>query len=409
MAVSLFAADKLPAPKLLDLARHKPHSSEFRDALTASLGQEKIQKGTAAIGEGPNFLWAVESKTPPQLVIDDGAPLKMKRLPKADHWFALGTLEAGRSHAYHYLVNGAKFGGDQNLPAFLPEAYSHPGVPQGKLSDRLTMTSKIYDGMTTEYWIYVPVEYDANTPAALMVWQDGQSQIDRDGPTHTLNTLDNLISEKKIPVMISVFIRPGSTGKKPQDMRSIEYDTVSDRYPRFLREELLPLVEAKYNIRKDAYSHGITGLSSGGICSFNAAWFMPDFFTRVWSRIGSFTSIQWKPGETLGGNDYPFMIRKQEKRNMRVWLSDGSEDLENRFGSWPLQNIQMANSLKMEGYDFHFHFLNNTHNGAEGNSEMPTALTWLWRDYDPAKTEQQFTPDPAEKDKPYFRVKIYSR
>ena len=94
---------------------------------------------------------------------------------------------------------------------------------------------------------------------------------------------------------------------------------------------------------------------------------------------------------------------------MRVWLSDGSEDLENRFGSWPLQNIQMANSLKMEGYDFHFHFLNNTHNGAEGNSEMPTALTWLWRDYDPAKTEQQFTPDPAEKDKPYFRVKIYSR
>ena len=214
MAVSLFAADKLPAPKLLDLARHKPHSSEFRDALTASLGQEKIQKGTAAIGEGPNFLWAVESKTPPQLVIDDGAPLKMKRLPKADLWFALGTLETGRSHAYHYLVNGAKFGGDQNLPAFLPEAYSHPGVPQGKLSDRLTMTSKIYDGMTTEYWIYVPVEYDANTPAALMVWQDGQSQIDRDGPTHTLNTLDNLISEKKIPVMISVFIRPGSTGKK---------------------------------------------------------------------------------------------------------------------------------------------------------------------------------------------------
>ena len=113
-------------------------------------------------------------------------------------------------------------------------------------------------------------------------------------------------------------------------MRSTLYDTVSDRYARFLRDEVLAEVEAKYNIRKDAYSRAITGLSSGAICSFNAAWQMPDQFSRVISWIGSFTSIQWKedPAVADGGQDYPEKILREPQRNLRVWLQDGSEDVE---------------------------------------------------------------------------------
>ena len=110
-----------------------------------------------------------------------------------------------------------------------------------------------------------------------------------------------------------------------------------------------------------------------------------------------------------GGNVYPNKVRKEPKRNIRVWLSDGSDDLENDHGSWPLQNIQMANSLKLKGYDFHLNFGNGTHNGAHAASEMPDALKWLWRDYDPAKTEQTYEMEEAEKSKPMFRVKIYNR
>src|SRR2546422_458545 len=105
--------------------------------------------------------------------------------------------------------------------------------------------------------------------------------------------------------------------------------------------------------RKDGYSRGISGSSSGGICAFNVAWWQPEQFSRVLSNIGSFTSIQWHPGEIAGGNVYPFKIRKEPKLNIRVWLQDGTEDLENNHGSWPLQNLQMANSLKMMDYDFH--------------------------------------------------------
>jgi enterochelin esterase family protein len=240
-----------------------------------------------------------------------------------------------------------------------------------------------------------------------MAWQDGSQLVERNGVTRAQNVFDNLTYQKKIPVIVHVLISPGTAGEKA--MRSIEYDTVSDQYARFLRDELLPEVYAKYNIRRDGYSRGIAGNSSGGICSFNAAWFQPNQFSRVISRIGTFTSIQWKPGVIDGGNIYPFKVRKEPKRNIRVWLQDGSEDIENNYGSWPLQNIQMANSLKMREYDFHFSYGNGTHNHAHGESELPEEMIWLWRDYDPAKTEQAYEMEPAEKTKPLFRVRIYNR
>jgi len=241
-----------------------------------------------------------------------------------------------------------------------------------------------------------------------------------------------LIAQKKIPVMICVFINPGDIEGSPgtptynsvkkysdewertlkDSMRSTLYDTVSDRYVRFLHGEVLAEVEAKYNIRKDAYSRAITGLSSGGICSFNAAWQMPDQFSRVISWIGSFTSIQWKedPAVPDGGQDFPEKVLHEPHRNLRVWLQDGSEDLElDKYGSWALANIRLANALKMKGYDFHFSFGKGTHNSGQGAAEFPEEMVWLWRDYDASKTSQAYEMEPSEKSKPLFRVSITNR
>ncbi|MDQ2948213.1 MAG: alpha/beta hydrolase-fold protein, partial [Acidobacteriota bacterium] len=349
----------------------------------ATLPEADLKKGVAVIGEGPDFLWAIDSQSRPTLVIDDGSPVAMTRLGSGNIWVYEGQLKTGTSHYFYYMKDGARFGGKTDVPAYLPDCYERAGVPQGKLSEKLVHTSKIYPGMQSNYWIYVPAQYDPNTPAALMVWQDGQGHINRNGATRTLNVVDNLIQEKKIPVMILVLIQPGTVGAKA--MRSIEYDTVDDTYDRFLRDEILADVGQKYKLRTDSYSRAIGGSSSGGICSFNAAWFHPELFSRVLSHIGSFTSIQWHPGVIDGGNVYPFKIRKEPHRNIRAWLQDGGNDLENQFGSWPLQNLQMANSLKMMGYDFHLSFGTGTHNGAHGNAELPVSLAWLWRDYDAAK------------------------
>ena len=122
---------------------------------------------------------------------------------------------SGKLHSFHYLVNGATFGGRLDLPAFGPLSYLQPGVPSGTLSPAITHTSKIYDGMRSEYWIYVPAQYDPKTPAALMVFQDGGGYLDRKGNNPALNVVDNLIAQKKIPVMICVFINPGDISDSP--------------------------------------------------------------------------------------------------------------------------------------------------------------------------------------------------
>ena len=427
------AQQKLSAPQLIDLA--SAHSPTLPQAITSTFDAKDLKEGTAWASHGPDFFFATEAPAQPTLVIDDAPATgtQMQPLTGSNLWYGVAHVEPiGTLHSFHYLVNGALFGGRLDLPAFGPLSYLQPGVPSGTLSPKIIHTSKIYDGMKSEYWIYVPAQYDPKTPAALMVFQDGEWYTDRNGNNPALNVIDNLIAQKKIPVMICVFINPGDISASPStptynfvkaysdqwhrtlkdSMRSTLYDTVSDRYARFLRDEVLADVAAKYNIRKDAYSHAITGLSSGGISSFNAAWQMPEQFSRVISWIGSFTSIQWKEVVTIpdGGQDYPEKILREPHRNLRVWLQDGANDMENdRYGSWPLANIRMANALKLKGYDFNFSFGKGTHNSGHGAAEFPEEITWLWRDYDPSKTEQTYEMEPSEKSKPLFRFSVVNR
>jgi enterochelin esterase family protein len=431
LVTSAHAAEKLTAPQLIELA--KSNSPSLRDAIASTFEPKDLKEGTAWAGHGPDFFFAIETPSQPSLVIDGAPGPQLQQFAGSTLWYAPARIEqVGRLHAFHYLVDGKKFGGRLDLPAFGPDSYLQAGVPSGTLSPKLTHTSKIYDGMKSEYWIYVPAQYSQNAPAALMVFQDGGGYIDRNGNNPALNVIDNLIAEKKIPVMICVFINPGDITGSPgtptytfakahsdkwqrslnDSMRSTLYDTVSGRYVRYLRDEVLAGVAAKYNIRKDAYSRAITGLSSGGICAFNAAWQMPDQFSRVISWIGSFASIQWRedPNVQDGGQDYPDKVLREPKRNIRVWLQDGSEDIEyDRWGSWPLANLRLANALKLKGYDFHFSFSKGTHNTGHGAAEFPVEMTWLWRDYDPAETAQTYEIEPSERSKPVFRVLVANR
>jgi len=375
-------------------------------ALIQSLGAAALKKGTAWAGHGPDFLFAVESVKTPTLLMNDGPGPRMRKGGGANLWYATAKLETGRTHNFHYMVDGKPFGGANDVPAFGPDSYEKPGVPQGKLDGKHVHTSQIYPGMQSDYWVWAPAQYQPGTPAAVMVWQDGEVLVARERSRAQI-VFENLTHEKKIPVIIHVLISPGLVGQ--QRMRSIQYDTMDDRYARFLRDEILTEVGKKYTLRQDSYSRAIAGDSSGGICAFNAAYTHPKLFSRVLSRIGSFTSIQWKPGVLDGGNVYPFKIRKDTRKNIRVWLQDGAGDLENAHGSWPAQNVAMANSLKMKEYDFRFSWGNGTHSRNGGHAELAEEMIWLWRDYDPSKTSQEFLIDPAEKEKPYFRIKALNR
>ncbi len=134
--VASAAAQKRTAPELIELAAS--HSPDLRAAIEASFDAKDLKEGTAWLGRGPEFFFAVESDSAPALIIDDAAGQAMTQLPGSKLWYANAHIEpVARLHQFHYMVGGAKFGGKLDLPAFGPLSYLEPGTPSGKLSDKI--------------------------------------------------------------------------------------------------------------------------------------------------------------------------------------------------------------------------------------------------------------------------------
>ncbi len=239
-----------------------------------------------------------------------------------------------------------------------PDSLPQDGVPKGKLEGPLIFKSQILAGTVRRYWIYVPAQYDAATAANVLVFQDGQRATNPTGALRVPQVLENLIHKKDIPVTIGIFITPGQRGDAyPEDLgtgnpnnRAAEYDSLSDAYARFIVEEMLPEVGKTYNLTKDPARRAIGGTSSGAICAFTVAWHKPDQFKNVISMIGSYTSIGYRPAQdgqpmVPGGDLYPTLIRKNPIKPIKIFLQDGSADLDNQHGSWFLANQQMLAAL----------------------------------------------------------------
>lgn len=380
-----------------------------RDEWGNRLPEMRGRDGVAVYGQ--EFFFAVESSTPATVVIDGEPPAAMDRAPGSNCWYLLRRLRLGTTHQYHYFAAGREIGGYQ-VAGYGPDSYPASGIPRGTLSPRKTLKSNVYPGMLSNYWVYVNAGANTSEDAPLMVWQDGETIVgNQDLMRLRLQIVsDNLVAKKLIPPMVHVLIQPGTGAAEGAVMRSIEYDTVSNRYGKYVLNEVLADVEKTYKIRHDAYSRAVAGASSGAICAFNLAWYYPEQFSRVLSHIGSYSGIQWHPENNQdGGYIVPYRVRREPKKNFRVWMSDGSDDIENNAGSWPLNNIQLANSLKVRGYDFHFRFGVSMHSIAQGALDLPESLIWLWRGYDPSATKQEYQMDEVERAKPLFRVTITNR
>lgn len=257
-----------------------------------------------------------------------------------------------------------------------------PDVPRGRVENFQFNESRVFPETTRDGWVYLPAQYDGSRPAALMVFQDGHAYVDEKGQQRVPIVFDNLIARGEMPVTIGIFINPGHRGTNAppangwgnRSNRSLEYDSLGDAYVRFLVDELLPFVTRKYslNLSPDPERRAIAGMSSGAICAWTAAWERPDQFRKVLSQIGSFVNIR-------GGHHYAAFIRKTERKPIRIFLQDGSNDLNNLHGNWPLANQEMASALAFAGYDHRFVLGDGGHNGKHGGAILPDSLRWLWR------------------------------
>jgi enterochelin esterase-like enzyme len=265
-----------------------------------------------------------------------------------------------------------------------PDSKVQEGVSQGKLHGPMLFKSKVFEGTVRQYWVYVPEQYKADKPACVLVFQDGQRAVDPKGVLRLPTVMDNLIHRKEMPVTIGIFITPGHKGEEYNvkgtgnpNNRSAEYDSLGDKYARFIVDEMLPDVEKKYNLTKDPAGRAIGGASSGAICAFTVAWERPSEFRNVISLIGSFTNIR-------GGHVYPDLVAKSEPRPIRIFVQDGVNDNrspKNLERDWHLQNKAMVAALQEKKYDMTYVFGEGGHSDDHGGSIMPDIMRWIWRDY----------------------------
>ena len=258
-----------------------------------------------------------------------------------------------------------------------PLSQEKADLPKGKVIQMPVHESKIYTGTKRDWWIYVPAQYKPEQPANLMVFQDGHDYVGLKGAWRVPVVFDHLIASGDMQPTIAIFINPGHIGEsKPvsawkNNNRGKEYNTLGDAYARFLLDEIIPQVAKDYRLTDDPDGWAIAGASSGAICAFTVSWERPDKFRKVFSTIGSYVDL-------AGGHVYPSIIRLTERKPLRIYLQDGSSDLDNPYGNWPLANQQMAKALAFMKYDFTFTFGDGAHNSKHGASILPEAMKWLW-------------------------------
>lgn len=296
----------------------------------------------------------------------------------------------------------ARAPGDYPLTA---ESLVRLGVAHGRLEGPFEFRSRIFPGTVRRYWVQVPAGYDPARPPNLLVFQDGQRATNPQGSLRVPNVLDNLIAAGAIPPTLGLYVTPGNVSERyPDDLgmsnpdhRAAEYDALGDAYARMLIDELLPEVAKKWRFADDPKRRAIGGTSSGAIAAWTVAWHRPDAFANVISFIGSYTSIGMKIGPdgtplAYGGDTYPGLIRKSAIRPIRIFLQDGSNDLDNEHGNWFLANQQMLKAIEWRNaradalhdlgprYDVAHVWGDGAHSDAHGGAILPQVLRWIWRD-----------------------------
>src|SRR5215211_3070041 len=275
------------------------------------------------------------------------------------------------------------FSFSQALQENYPEdsaSIEHPGTPKGEVLKFTFDHSKIFPGTWREYWVYVPAQYKPGKPACVYVNQDG---IQWKAPV----VFDNLIHKGEMPITIGVFVMHGQVRAANEAAalnrynRSYEYDGLGDNYARFMLDEILPEVEKQkttdgrpIRLSKNANDRSIGGSSSGAVCAFTAAWERPDAFSRVFSSIGTYVGLR-------GANLYPTLIRKYEPKPIRVFLQDGSNDLNIYGGDWWMANQEMERALTFSGYEVNHEWGDGPHNSQHATKLFPAAMRWLWKDW----------------------------
>ncbi|MED0973037.1 alpha/beta hydrolase-fold protein [Bacillus paramycoides] len=179
--------------------------------------------------------------------------------------------------------------------------------------------------------MYAPHDYSHTSHLQeLLVVFDGNSFIENLSITRTLNYL---IYEKEIPSCITVAI---------DHVDRLDDLTYNDKMITFLKDELLPWIQARYHVLKEPKHTTIAGLSLGGLAVFYAALQNPHVLSLSgsihWKKEGFENNIPWMENQIASVN--------LNANHVQFYMTAGQ--LENE----PLLKVnrQLYGALKEKGY-----------------------------------------------------------
>ena len=266
------------------------------------------------------------------------------------------------------------------------------GTPDPSDPAKLIVTTSHPAPYTRRVAVYIPKQYVPGAVAPFIVGEDGPDRL-------LFAALDKLIAERKLPVMVAVSIGNGG-GDAQGSERGLEYDTMSDAYAQFVEKEVLPLAEAKANVKltKDPDGRATIGNSSGGSCAMIMAWYHPELYHRVLVYSGTFINQQWPYDPRTPHGAWEFhehLVPGNPAKPIRIWMEVGDRDLYNpnvmrdNMHDWVLANERMASALADKGYHYQFVFARNAVHvdRAVREQTLPEALEYVWQDYRPGSAE----------------------
>jgi len=328
-----------------------PHTPGYVDAKELTDGEN------APVKADGNFILGPTHPAAPEMTAQDNVP----------HGEVIEfTMESTDSKIYPGIAReqGTFAQPDPNNPTRLAVS-SHPAPYTRKLA------------------VYVPKQYVRGTAAPFIVGADGPDR-------GLFVALDNLIAQKRLPVMIAISIGNGS-GDAQGSERGLEYDTMSGLYAEFVEKEVLPLVESKCNVKltKDPDARATMGGSSGGSAALSMAWYHPELYHRVLTYSGTYVNQQWpaNPETPHGAWEYhEHLIPNSPVKPIRIWMEVGDRDnliSRDNYHDWVLANENMARVLAAKGYHYQFVFARNaghTDRTVKGQT-LPEALEYVWKGY----------------------------
>ncbi|MDX8255670.1 alpha/beta hydrolase [Acinetobacter pittii] len=250
-----------------------------------------------------------------------------------------------------------------------------------QLEEVTIVSKKYYPDQKYIIKVYIPEHAKDTEQYQILFVLDGTSFLQDDITPFSfpaLPTIDSLVKENKIPPTICIFIDPSIEGPGypiygGKGNRSVEYDTCSPDYGCFLINEIIPELKRSLNLKNNFKNMAIMGASSGGSAAFGVCWYHTEYFNKVLTSIGSFVNIR-------GSDKYIDFVRKSEKKDLKIYIQDGSNDLNTIFGNWTIANENLASSLSYKNYNYFFNQGNGGHNYFALSEIFDKALIWLLND-----------------------------